>query len=82
VTSEPRSAVAAARWRGWPPTRILFLLAGTFTLIGVLLAVTVSAWFLVIPAIVALNQLLMVTTGSCPASLLLSRLGIGTPTCT
>ena len=58
-----------------------FIGAGTFTLIGVLLAVTLSAWFLLIPALVGLNQLLMVTTSSCPASLLLSRLGIGTPTC-
>ena len=82
MTSQLRSAVVAARWRGWPTTRILFLLAGTFTLIGVLLAVTVPARFLVIPALVGLNQLLMVTTGSCPVSLLLSRLGIGTPICT
>lgn len=81
MTSDLRSAVAAARWRGWTATRILFLLAGTFTLVGVLLAVTVSAWFLLIPALVSLNQLLMVSTGSCPASLLLNRLGIGTPAC-
>ncbi len=54
MTSQLRSAVDAARWRGWPATRILFLLAGTFTLIGVVLGVTVSAWFLVIPALVSL----------------------------
>jgi hypothetical protein len=43
VSSQLRTAVVAARWRRWPTTRILFLLAGTFTLVGVLLSVTVSA---------------------------------------
>lgn len=75
MTSQLRSAVDAARWRGWPATRILFLLAATFTLVGVLLSVTVSGWFLIIPTLVGLNQLLMAGTGSCPASLLLARLG-------
>ena len=62
----------------WTRTRILFLLAGTVTLIGVLLSVVVSRWFLVVPALVGLNQLLMVTTGWCPMSLLLDRLQVGT----
>jgi hypothetical protein len=63
---------------GWTRTRILFLLAGTVTLIGVLLSATVSRWFLLIPTLVGTNQLLMVATGWCPMSLLLARLGIGT----
>jgi len=57
--------------------RILFLLAGTVTLIGVLLTVTVNHWFLLVPALVGANQLLMVVTGWCPMSLLLARLGVG-----
>ena len=60
---------------GWPLHRILFLIAGTVTLAGVVAAATVSTWFLVIPALVGANQLLMVATGWCPMSLLLTRFG-------
>jgi len=60
--------------------RILFLIAGTATLLGVLLTVTVSGWFLIIPALVGANQLLMVAVGWCPMSLLLARLGLGQQT--
>jgi hypothetical protein len=56
--------------------RVLFLLAGTVTLLGVLLTITVSRWFLLVPTAVGLNQLLMVATGWCPMSLLLTRLGV------
>ena len=59
---------------GWPKTRILFLLAGTVTLTGTALAAAVSPWFLVVPAMVGLNQLLMVSTGWCPASAVLDRI--------
>lgn len=62
---------------GWPMQRILFLLAGTVTLLGVLLTITLSRWFMLVPALVGGNQLLMVATGWCPMSLLLTRLGIG-----
>ena len=59
-------------------TRILFLLAGSVTLIGVLVSAAVSPWFLLIPTLVGANQLLMAATGWCPMSLLLDRAGIGT----
>lgn len=58
--------------------RILSLLAGSVTLIGVLLAAAVSRWFLLIPTLVGANQLLIAATGWCPMSLLLDRAGIGT----
>ena len=64
---------------GWPMQRILFVLAGTATLLGVLLTASVSRWFLIIPALVGANQLLMVAVGWCPMSLLLTRLGLGQP---
>ncbi len=54
--------------------RILFLLAGTFTLAGTALAAGVNRWFALLPAAVGANQLLYVTTGWCPASALLDRL--------
>jgi hypothetical protein len=58
---------------GWPLERVLFALAGTVTLISVLLAATVSSWFLLLTAVVGVNQWLYVLLGACPASLILGR---------
>lgn len=60
----------------WPVQRILFLLAGTVTLTGLLLGVTASPWFLALPVLTGLNQLLFAAVGWCPMSLLLRRLGV------
>ena len=54
---------------GWPLERVLFALAGTMTLISVLLAAVVSPWFLLLTAFVGVNQWLYVALGACPASL-------------
>ncbi len=54
--------------------RILMGLAGTVSLIGVILAVTVSPWFAAIPIFVTLNQWLFAAVGDCPSSLMLRRL--------
>ncbi len=51
--------------------RVLFALAGTMTLLSLLLTVTVSPWFLVLAAFVAVNQWAFVLFGACPASLVL-----------
>lgn len=59
----------------WPLERILFALAGTFTLASVLLGALVTPWFLVLAGLVGVSQWLYVTTGSCPASLVLERAG-------
>jgi Zn-dependent protease len=59
--------------RAWPLERILFALAGSMTLLSVLLAVLVSPWLLLLAAFVGLNQWLFVAVGACPASLLLER---------
>jgi hypothetical protein len=53
--------------------RVLFALAGTMTLLSILLAVSVSPWFLALAVFVALNQWLYVVAGDCPASLVLAR---------
>lgn len=58
----------------WTRERILFLMAGTVTLLSVLLATTVSPWFLLMATLVGANQLLMVATGHCAASLVVDRL--------
>ena len=57
----------------WPTTRILFALAGTMTLLSLLLAVTVNPWFLLLTAFVGTNQLVFVLLGACPASVLIDR---------
>lgn len=54
--------------------RILFALAGTMTLLAVVLSLTVSPWFLLLAVLVAANQWLYALAGGCPASLALSRL--------
>lgn len=71
------TSAACPTQRGWPIHRILFLIAGTVTLLGVVLSAAVSPWFLTVPATVGANQLLMVAVGWCPMSLLLTRLGYG-----
>lgn len=59
---------------GWPTTRILFALAGTITLASVLLAAAVTPWFLLLTGAVGVNQLVLVTTGTCPASMVIERM--------
>ncbi len=63
---------AGAR-RGWTIERVLFAIAGTVTLASVALAVTVSPWFLLVTVAVGINQWAYVSTGGCPASLMLGR---------
>lgn len=58
----------------WPLERVLFALAGTMTLLSVLLAALVSPWFLLLTAFVGVNQWLYVIFGACPASLILGSL--------
>lgn len=57
----------------WPLERVLFALAGTMTLLSVLLALLVSPWFLLLTAFVGVNQWLYVSVRACPASLVLER---------
>ena len=62
--------------RSWPLERALFALAGSMTLLSVLLALSVSLWFLALAVFVGLNQWLFVGVGACPASLALERVGV------
>jgi hypothetical protein len=64
----------ADRRVGWPLERVLFALAGTMTLISAALSAIVSPWFLLLSALVGVNQCLFVLFGACPASLILRRL--------
>jgi hypothetical protein len=58
----------------------LRLVAGTFTLLSVVLAVTVSPYFLYFTAFVGVNQLQSAFTHWCPMMALLRWLGL--PECT
>lgn len=60
----------------WPLERVLFLLAGTVTVAGVLLAVVVSPWFLILIAFVGVSQWSFAALGDCPSSLILRKLGL------
>ena len=53
--------------------RVLFTLAGTFTILAAALAALVSPWFLLLAVAVGLNELVFAVVGECPASLLLRR---------
>ena len=59
--------------RRWPLERALFAMAGTMTLLSALLAATVSPWFLLLTALVGVNQWLYVVFGACGASVVLKR---------
>lgn len=65
---------SCATGSAWPKHRVLFLLAGTFTVTGTALAAGVNPWFALLPGLVGLNQLLLVATGWCPASAVLDRI--------
>ena len=53
--------------------RALFGLAGTMTLVSILLAVMVSPSFLSLGVFVAANQWLFALVGACPPSIVLGR---------
>ena len=70
VTLPAPTAMPTTRW---PLERILFAMAGTMTLVSAVLAAFVSPWFLLLTALVGINQWLYVTVHNCPASLVLGR---------
>lgn len=72
TTTRPGSGVQPTRW---PLERVLFAMAGTMTLVSALLAALISPWFLLLTAVVGVNQWLYVTARACPASIVLKRFG-------
>ena len=57
----------------WPLERVLFELAGSVVLVSAALVAFVSPWFLLLTAFVGVNQWLYVAVGTCPASIVLTR---------
>ncbi|GAB2881447.1 YgaP family membrane protein [Nocardioides pacificus] len=56
--------------------RAVLAMAGTMTLLSVLLAAFVSPWWLLLTTFVALNLLQASVTGLCPAAAVFRRFGI------
>ena len=56
--------------------RAVLAMAGTVTLVSVLLALLVSSWWLVLTAFVGLNLLQSSITGFCPAAVIFRRAGL------
>lgn len=74
------SSAALAQSTRWPLERVLFAMAGSMTLLSVMLVALVSPWFLLLTAFVGVNQWIYVTARSCPASIILKRFGVA-PRC-
>ena len=56
--------------------KVIKIMAGSFILISVVLAVWVSKWWLIWTALVGVNLIQSAFTGWCPASGILAKLGI------
>lgn len=67
--------ISTADWsHSWPLERVMFMMAGSMTILSAVLAAVVTPWFLLLTAFVGLNQLAYVRFGACPSSLLISKI--------
>ena len=73
TTTVSPTPVPVATRASWPLERILFLLAGSMTMLSAILSAAVSPWFLLLTVFVAANQLAFASIGHCGASLILER---------
>jgi hypothetical protein len=55
-------------------------MAGTMSLLSVVLVALVSPWFLLLTTLVGINQWMYVAFGACPASIVLKKFGVA-PQC-
>ncbi|PJZ27180.1 hypothetical protein CH352_08790 [Leptospira hartskeerlii] len=62
--------------QSWYLERVLFLIAGSVSLIGLIIANFFSQWGLVLNLLVGINMILFSMTGFCPMGFILTRLGI------
>ena len=61
----------------WYVARLVYLMAGAVSMTGlVLMAITGTAWWLLINALVALMQMIFALTGWCPSAMLMHSLGV------
>lgn len=59
----------------WYLERIIWLVAGVFTLAGAGLSALLSPWWLILPGLVGLNLIILAATGFCLMANVLYRLG-------
>jgi len=65
-----------ANTKTWYMERIIYLLAGIFTATGTALGYFVSPYWLILPALVAVNLLIFAITGFCIMANILNAVGI------
>jgi hypothetical protein len=61
--------------------RIVFAVAGSLVLLGIVLGLTVSSWFLAIDGFVGVNMLQSAFTGFCPLAIILRKAGMPESAC-
>lgn len=66
-----------AKTDGWYLERIIWLIAGIFTLASAILAAMHSPWWLVLTGLVGVNLIVFALTGFCLMANILSKLGAG-----
>jgi len=59
----------------------VYMMAGTMILIGTVLALLVSPWWLLLTGFVGANLLQSAFTGFCPAEMIFRRLGLKDRSC-
>jgi len=60
----------------WYLERVIYLMAGIFTLAGTILAWLHSPYWLILTAFVGLNLLVFALTGFCPSANILYKMGV------
>jgi hypothetical protein len=65
-----------AKTDNWYMERIIWLLAGLFTIASVGLGIFVNPYWFILTSLVGLNQIILSLTGFCPMTVFLNYLGI------
>ncbi|MBL0956089.1 MAG: DUF2892 domain-containing protein [Leptospira sp.] len=65
-----------ASTKTWYLERLVFLIAGVFSLVGVSLGTYVSPWWFLLNLLVGMNLVVFSTIGFCPMAILLNKLGV------
>lgn len=65
-----------ASTKTWYLERLVFFIAGVFSLVGVILGTYVSSWWYLLNLLVGINLVVFSTFGFCPMAILLNKLGV------
>lgn len=64
-----------AKTDSWYLERIIWLMAGTFTLASVALGYFFSPYWFILTGLVGMNQVILALTGFCPMTVILNKTG-------